>query len=327
MADADLLAGATQERWSSRPAPPSRQPRSVLFLAGSLIGANAREPGPALGQRLAATLPGQGPASAGDVQALRHRSGLRAFFPGRGFPRPEPRVALLRGQRGIAAASKNWRRRRRPGPWPSARSRPWCSSPWRDGICSGDSCGWPPAGRPTPPAPSPSSTTPTTCRPPSAPAMILPASPWLTSSKSTLTVALLVLVYLWSFYGLCLRLMIADLVAMAPALLLAAGARRPQARLRLFEAPADHRRADLRRGAALRLLGDHAGQSIRRELLWKEGAGRLLPGHAGLPKLRIPAPGHHAGDLSADGRTIRPHRQTQGPHSHDRQTHAGDSRR
>ena len=40
MADAELLAAAGQETLVQRPAPPSRQPRSVLFLAGSVVGGN-----------------------------------------------------------------------------------------------------------------------------------------------------------------------------------------------------------------------------------------------------------------------------------------------
>ncbi len=45
--------------------------------------------------------------------------------------------------------------------------------------------------------------------------MISPGWPWSTSIQSALAVGLLVLVWLWSFYGLCLRLLIGELVAIA----------------------------------------------------------------------------------------------------------------
>ena len=63
----------------------------------------------------------------------------------------------------------------------------------------------------------------------------------------------------------------------------------------------------------LPLLGDH----LDRQFVWiffgKKGLGDVYPATQVAKAFEIPALGHHAGDLSADGRTIRPHRKTQGP--------------
>ena len=322
MADADLLAGATQELLVERPAPPSRQPRSVLFLAGSLIGANAVSLGLRFVSGWLQLFLVKDPEVLGTFKLFGIALGYVPFFQGgvfHGLNRELPYYVGKGDRRRVeelAASAQAWALALSAiaalvflalAGWNLLRGQLWPATGWA--TCA--ACSF----------------------------TLFYNTSYLQATfrtghdftrlalvnvvQSTLTVALLVLVYLWSFYGLCLRLMIADLVAMG---------------LLYYWRPVRvGPKLDL--GCLKHLLVIGAPIFVAAQLYgyWattldsqfvvsffgRKGLGDYYPATQVCQSLRIPPPGHHAGDLSADGRTVRPHRQPQGPHSHDRQTHAG----
>ena len=213
MADADLLAGATQELLVERPAPPSRQPRSVLFLAGSLIGANAVSLGLRFVSGWLQLFLVKDPEVLGTFKLFGIALGYVPFFQGgvfHGLNRELPYYVGKGDRRRVeelAAAAQAWALALSAiaalvffalAGWNLLRGQLWPATGWA--TCA--ACSF----------------------------TLFYNTSYLQATfrtghdfarlalvnvvQSTLTVALLVLVYLWSFYGLCLRLMIADLVAM-----------------------------------------------------------------------------------------------------------------
>ncbi|MGO8689360.1 MAG: lipopolysaccharide biosynthesis protein [Thermoguttaceae bacterium] len=213
MADADLLAGATQELLVERPAPPSRQPRSVLFLAGSLIGANAVSLGLRFVSGWLQLFLVKDPEVLGTFKLFGIALGYVPFFQGgvfHGLNRELPYYVGKGDRRRVeelAASAQAWALALSAiaalvflalAGWNLLRGQLWPATGWA--TCA--ACSF----------------------------TLFYNTSYLQATfrtghdftrlalvnvvQSTLTVALLVLVYLWSFYGLCLRLMIADLVAM-----------------------------------------------------------------------------------------------------------------
>ena len=126
--------------------------------------------------------------------------------------------------------------------------------------------------------------------------------------ENAVALVAVVLVAVLSFYGLCLRALLAAAVSTAILLLLATGPRRPGLELPTTRPPAPDRLSDLRRGADLRVV-DGARFDAGAEVCRPKGTRALCPGSHGRHHARNAADGRFPGNLPADGGAIRPHRQ------------------
>jgi O-antigen/teichoic acid export membrane protein len=213
MADAELLAAAVDETLVQRPAPPRREPRSVLFLAGSLIGGNAVSLGLRFVSGWLQLFLVKDPEVLGAFRLFGLVLGYMPFLQlgvFHGLNRELPYYVGKGDRRRVeelAASAQAWALLLSAiaalaflvlGGWNLLRGQWWMATGWA--TCA--ACSF----------------------------TLFYSTNYLQATfrtghdfarlalvnviQSALAAALLVLVYLWSFYGLCLRLMIADMVAM-----------------------------------------------------------------------------------------------------------------